>query len=371
MHAFPLSQDHPKGSDTSAAGSVQKSLMEKLPTGNAIKKKEEKYVKGHLLNANLGGPAQEANLFPITDRANSQHFNNVETFIRSAVDEGYVYEYRLEVKDISTGSVPGSQSLFWVNSKLDLDFGRLDVSKKVIPGTRHHAVATSHYGEDTATEFGGTSAQSTTAQSTTAPTRNPKLSKADFRKIKKAEFIVDFKDGRASKPQDPKGASKPAELIGTNPGAATTKAEVPVDQAEELDSSEEFSREPLEGTNFPSIAPQSTTVGASTSQPSTPQSLKQVTTFKPRDVVNSGPAKISLVKSKTKDVVAYLTGLVNGWDGQHIEDWLDALRASKSLRKWDDIMKTKAPPNLDPQVASDLIKKLRSTAGVSIAGAAR
>jgi hypothetical protein len=52
-----------------------------LPTAGCFtqsKKDSQHFIKGHLLNADIGGPAEERNLFPITALANGQHKNQVE-----------------------------------------------------------------------------------------------------------------------------------------------------------------------------------------------------------------------------------------------------------------------------------------------------
>ncbi|KAA6345984.1 hypothetical protein EZS27_006464 [termite gut metagenome] len=75
------------GTDTGSNSSVHGSLM------GAIKQKEienraitmndtSKYVRGHLLNYDLGGQADEYNLYPITGAANKAHSNNVEQPIK-------------------------------------------------------------------------------------------------------------------------------------------------------------------------------------------------------------------------------------------------------------------------------------------------
>jgi hypothetical protein len=57
----------------------------KLPTrgagaGDGFSAKE--YIKGHLLNDDLGGPGEELNLFPITAAANRAHNRNVEEVVK-------------------------------------------------------------------------------------------------------------------------------------------------------------------------------------------------------------------------------------------------------------------------------------------------
>lgn len=49
------------------------------------KESPNKYVKGHLLNENLGGKGETDNLFPITGKANSQHLHSTENTIKKWV----------------------------------------------------------------------------------------------------------------------------------------------------------------------------------------------------------------------------------------------------------------------------------------------
>lgn len=49
---------------------------------NPKKRSGFKYVRGHLLNENLGGKGENINLFPITANANSQHLKSTEKDIK-------------------------------------------------------------------------------------------------------------------------------------------------------------------------------------------------------------------------------------------------------------------------------------------------
>lgn len=46
------------------------------------------WVRGHLLNHNVGGPGEKRNLTPITKKANSEHHNTVEKAIKVANENG-------------------------------------------------------------------------------------------------------------------------------------------------------------------------------------------------------------------------------------------------------------------------------------------
>lgn len=79
------------------------------PMMNAIRKywniKGVNVVKGHLLNDNLGGTANNNNLYPITGGANKNHLNYVENAVKERVwnDElGIFYKVKVDaVPDIS------------------------------------------------------------------------------------------------------------------------------------------------------------------------------------------------------------------------------------------------------------------------------
>ena len=108
MEAAYLTNSHPPGQETN--DTVQRGIYRQpgLPTRGCVRsgyKQSQVYVKGHLLNANLGGPAEERNLFPITGQANSDHKNQVEQHglrVVPRVNGGSeVIYYRVEVQNIS------------------------------------------------------------------------------------------------------------------------------------------------------------------------------------------------------------------------------------------------------------------------------
>jgi len=72
----------------------------------------DKYVKGHLLNENLGGKGDPDNLFPITGKANSLHLHSTETIVKEwVIDKKQWAWYEVKVDDIKeTLAVPGKQS---------------------------------------------------------------------------------------------------------------------------------------------------------------------------------------------------------------------------------------------------------------------
>jgi hypothetical protein len=91
MVAPCLGPDHPQGSgpDTSVAAKHISVLNNK-----------DKYIRGHLLNGDLGGPGDMGNLFPITCQANSLHYQNVEKEAKSLINDEKTYaRYEVEVKN--------------------------------------------------------------------------------------------------------------------------------------------------------------------------------------------------------------------------------------------------------------------------------
>ena len=91
MNAFLDPQDPVKGSATNQT--VQKGLMNKL---------RPKYLKGHLLNHDLGGLAIAANLFPITYEMNSQHSNMAEEPVKHSLYAGNPVYYTVETTNQTT-----------------------------------------------------------------------------------------------------------------------------------------------------------------------------------------------------------------------------------------------------------------------------
>ncbi|MGK6353913.1 hypothetical protein ACMGDH_01650 [Sphingomonas sp. DT-207] len=80
MEARLLGPDHPAGGPPQG----QDALMGKLPsrTGDEA----TNYIRGHLLNDNIGGPGREHNLFPITQQANRLHESHIESRIKRWVN---------------------------------------------------------------------------------------------------------------------------------------------------------------------------------------------------------------------------------------------------------------------------------------------
>jgi hypothetical protein len=121
MEARRLGPNHPQGGPPS--GSSLKELMKELPTDPKLSN-ENKYIKGHLLNDNLGGSGQDTNLYPITANANKVHENQVESIVKGWVNnDGYWVYYKVAVAqesiDLNNGKI--NAYLICEANKLDAD----------------------------------------------------------------------------------------------------------------------------------------------------------------------------------------------------------------------------------------------------------
>ena len=79
----------------------QSTLMSYLPTNPKLTT-ANKYIKGHLLNHNIGGPGKRFNMFPITASANKTHLTAVETTVKNWVNTGRTVNYTVEVTNIDS-----------------------------------------------------------------------------------------------------------------------------------------------------------------------------------------------------------------------------------------------------------------------------
>ncbi|MEV4350174.1 hypothetical protein AB0J83_37430 [Actinoplanes sp. NPDC049596] len=131
MVAAPLGPDHPLGTKPAA----QEDLMALLP--------EDEYIRGHLLNMNLGGPGEMQNLFPITRSANATHESQIERWVKKWVNEDqYWVEYSVEVVGgEKLEPLPGGRSFVRSELKVEAAIIKSDLSKADPVST----VITSHY----------------------------------------------------------------------------------------------------------------------------------------------------------------------------------------------------------------------------------
>ncbi len=97
MESVYLTDQHSPGSgDTKKA---QKDIygLRKLPTlsahGGSGYKQTQVYIKGHLLNENVGGPAEDHNLYPISGQANSDHKLGPEKTVKGWVNTNHLLVY--------------------------------------------------------------------------------------------------------------------------------------------------------------------------------------------------------------------------------------------------------------------------------------
>ncbi|MFN6525459.1 DUF4157 domain-containing protein [Nostoc sp. ChiSLP03a] len=123
MEATKLGPNHPQGSPP--LGGALNLLMKKLQT-NPRSGNHEKYIKGHLLNDNLGGPGSAQNLYPITADANNKHVRQVESIVKDWVNsQGYWVYYKVEVANEKVDLANGV-----INADLVCEAAKLDVDGK-------------------------------------------------------------------------------------------------------------------------------------------------------------------------------------------------------------------------------------------------
>ena len=140
MTADPLGADHPMGSDT---GGGQAPLMGQLPTNpKKFSEPNRRFVRGHLLNYDLGGPGEDRNLFPITAEANSKHSSKVEQTVKKWVNEDRLWvRYKVSVAD-ATDLMPlkgkSGSGLNAINSRLEIEVATLSTKLKPVKSYTIH-----------------------------------------------------------------------------------------------------------------------------------------------------------------------------------------------------------------------------------------
>ncbi len=70
------------------------------------------YIRGHLLNHNLGGKGQWYNMTPLSRQGNHQHESQVESTVKAAVDSGAIVEYSVRPKYISRNKAASLRKAF-------------------------------------------------------------------------------------------------------------------------------------------------------------------------------------------------------------------------------------------------------------------
>lgn len=104
MHAELDPEDERNGSSTKQGGDVHVDLMQYLN-----RKWGTPMVRGHLLNDHLGGLAVEENLFPISRKANTQHQQKFEKFVKYFVYDRSKNGPGLVRYDVTVNNEDGSQ----------------------------------------------------------------------------------------------------------------------------------------------------------------------------------------------------------------------------------------------------------------------
>lgn len=183
MHASPLTIDHPHGT-LARADADHTAMMKNLPRAGdhpsapaGAKSDDMWFLKGHLLNDNLGGLAVSSNLYPITSDANKNHSNSVEQYLRHAVKAGYVYDYKVTMvtKAVNPVTAPGFNGKYYVDSDMHVELTRLNTNLTPVASTKKTGVIKSYYGK-----------------------------KSD-RTFEKSDHKAEFTDGSRSKPMGPGG----------------------------------------------------------------------------------------------------------------------------------------------------------------------
>lgn len=101
MKASMLGPNHPQGEGPRA--SALGGIMGQLPTNpSTINDGNKRYIRGHLLNDNVGGPGTAVNLFPITHNANMKHESEVESKVKDWVNNEHYWVYYEVVVDSPT-----------------------------------------------------------------------------------------------------------------------------------------------------------------------------------------------------------------------------------------------------------------------------
>ncbi|MGV8937549.1 MAG: hypothetical protein ACOH2J_10530 [Allorhizobium sp.] len=142
MTAMPLGPDHPAGSGPSG----QDSLMGMLPTDPKVYgDADTRFIRGHLLNDNLGGPGTANNLFPITAHANSVHHAVIESSVKKWVnDKKYWVRYSVAISGDNTLS-PASASLKFINSTITAKASVLNTKLNPVSGLTREVTIESKY----------------------------------------------------------------------------------------------------------------------------------------------------------------------------------------------------------------------------------
>ncbi len=145
MTAMPLGPDHPQGSGPSGQGT----LMGMLPTDpNVYGAADTRFIRGHLLNDNIGGPGTANNLFPITAHANAIHHSVIESSVKKWVnDDRYWVKYTVEIQ--GDNSLKNAKAgLKYINSTIHATASVLNTKLKPVSGLTREVTIESKYKEE-------------------------------------------------------------------------------------------------------------------------------------------------------------------------------------------------------------------------------
>ena len=142
MEAWPLGPDHPQGSGPGG----QDALMGLLPVNpSQFRPADQRYVRGHLLNDNLGGPGEARNLFPITAQANARHHSAVEGDVKKWVnDKRYWVDYSVRIRNIGPFRPLGSGKKA-VDAEIRAKASVLDTQLQTVSGLTREVTIASTY----------------------------------------------------------------------------------------------------------------------------------------------------------------------------------------------------------------------------------
>ncbi|MCR9171829.1 MAG: DNA/RNA non-specific endonuclease [bacterium] len=145
MKATVLGPDHKQGS--APKSSAQPNLMAGLPTDPNLPNKD-KFIRGHLLNDNLGGEGLDYNLFPITANANKQHHDLIEKTVKDWVNRDRMWvQYSVNVMNTSDPYDSGFQCQAQILDPTDLKPKGASVSATIYSKLSHKMNAYNEYDE--------------------------------------------------------------------------------------------------------------------------------------------------------------------------------------------------------------------------------
>lgn len=142
MEATILGPDHPQGGPPRS----QAWMSQVYPMAGEDISANMGYIRGHLLNDNLGGSGNEENLFPITSAANRAHEAAIESYVKRWVndDKFWVY-YKVEIQGNPTEEAFGAKKI--VNATMKAEAHVLDTElEKVSSLSRSVTIASTFEG---------------------------------------------------------------------------------------------------------------------------------------------------------------------------------------------------------------------------------